>query len=64
MAVALFVGLTALDAVSTGNGGGGSSSNDNDWRDKKDEDEMERARRCARTAAAHIGRKTKSGRKR
>lgn len=64
MAVALFVGLTALDAVSTGNGGRGSSSNDNDWRDKKDEDEMERARRCARTAAAHIGRKTKSGRKR
>ena len=58
----MFVGLTALDAVSTGNGGG--SSNDNDWRDKKDEDEMERARRCARTAAAHIGRKTKSGRKR
>ena len=63
MAVALFVGLTALDSVSTG-GGGGGSGNDNDWRDKKDEDEMERARRCARAAAAHIGKKTKSGRKR
>ena len=63
MAVALFVGLTALDSVSTG-GGGSGSSNDNDWRDKKDEDEIERARRCARAAAAHIGKKTKSGRKR
>ena len=63
MAVALFVGLTALDSVSTGSGGGGSS-NDNDWGDRKDKDEMERARRCARTAAAHIGKKTKSGRKR
>lgn len=64
MAVALFVGLTALDTVSTGGSGGGGSSNDNDWRDKKDEEEMERARRCARAAAAHIGKKTKSGRKR
>jgi hypothetical protein len=63
MAVALFVGLAALDSVSTG-GSGGGSSNDNDWRDKKDEDEMERARRCARAAAAHLGKKTKSGRKR
>ena len=63
MAVALFVGLAALDTVSTG-GSGGGSSNDNDWRDKKDEDEMERARRCARAAAAHIGKKMKSGRKR
>lgn len=62
MAVALFVGLTAFDSVSTG--GGSGSSNDNDWRDKKDEDEMERARRCARAAAAHLGKKTKSGRKR
>lgn len=35
MAVALFVGLTALDTVSTGGSGGGGSSNDNDWRDKK-----------------------------
>ena len=64
MAVALFVGLAAFDTVSTGGSGGGGSSNDNDWRDKKDEDEMERARRCARAAAAHIGKKTKSGRKR
>ena len=64
MAVALFVGLTALDTVSTGGSGGGGSSNDNDWRDKKDEDEMERARRCARAAATHIGKKMKSGRKR
>lgn len=61
MAVALFVGLSALDSVSTGGGGGGSNNDDN-WRDKKDEDEIERARRCARAAAAHIGRKTKSGR--
>lgn len=64
MAVALFVGLLALDTVSTGGSGGGGSSNDNDWRNKKDEDEIERARRCARAAAAHIERKTKSGRKR
>lgn len=63
MAVALFVGLTALDTVSTGGGGGGSNNDDN-WRDKKDEDEIERARRCARAAAAHIERKTKFGRKR
>lgn len=63
MAVALFVGLTALDNVSTG-GGGGGSSNDNDWRDKKDEDEIERARRYARIAVAHLGKKTKSGRRR
>lgn len=64
MAVALFVGLSALDTVSTDGSGGGGSSNDNDWRNKKDEDEMERARRCARAAVAHIGKKTKSGRKR
>lgn len=63
MAVALFVGLTALDTVSTGSGGGGSS-NDNNWRDRKDEDEIERARRCARAAAAHLGKTPKSGRKR
>lgn len=63
MAVALFVGLTAFDTVSTGGGGGGSHNDDN-WRDKKDEDEKERAHRCARAAAAHIGRKTNSGRKR
>lgn len=64
MAVALFVGLAALNTVSSGGGGGGGSNNDNDWRDKKDEDEMERARRCARAAAANLGKKTKSGRRR
>lgn len=63
MAVALFVGLTALDTVSTGSGGGGSSNDDN-WRDRKDEDEIERARRCARAAAAHLGKTLKSGRRR
>lgn len=63
MAVALFVGLAALDTVSSG-GGGGGSGNDNDWRDKKDEEDIERARRCARAAAAHLGKRTKSGRKR
>ena len=63
MAVALFVGLTALDTVSTGSGGGGSSSDDN-WRDRKDEEEIERARRCARAAAAHLGKTPKSGRRR
>lgn len=63
MAVALFVGLAALDTIPTGSGGGGSS-NDNDWRDKKDEDEIERARRCARAAAAHLGKIPKSGRRR
>lgn len=62
MAVALFVGLTALDTVSSGSGGGGSS-NDNNWRDRKDEEEIERARRCAR-AAAHLGKTPKSGRRR
>ena len=63
MAVALFVGLTALDTVSTGSGGGGSSNDDN-WRDCKDEDEKERARRCARAAAASLGKIPKSGRRR
>ena len=62
MAVALFVGLTALDTVSTGSGGGGSSNDDN-RRDRKDEEEIERARRCAR-AAAHLGKIPKSGRRR
>lgn len=57
MAVALFVGLAALDTVSTGCNGGGGSSNDNEWRDKKDEDEIERARRCVHVAAAHLGKK-------
>lgn len=63
MAVALFVGLTALDTVSIGTGGGGSSNDDN-WRDRKDEEEIERARRCARAAAAHLGKTPKSGRTR
>lgn len=63
MAVALFVGLTALDTVSTGSGGGGSSNDDN-RRDRKDEDEIERARRCARAAAARLGKTQKSGRRR
>lgn len=63
MAVALFVGLTALDTVSTGSGGGGSSNDDN-RRDRKDEDEIERARRCARAAAVHLGKTLKSGRRR
>lgn len=63
MAVALFVGLTALDTVSTGTGGGGSSNDDN-WRDRKDEDEIERARRCARTAASCLGKTPKLGRRR
>lgn len=63
MAVALFVGLTALDTISTGGGGGGSSNDDN-WRDRKDKDEIERARRCARAAASRLGKTPKSGRKR
>ena len=63
MAVALFVGLTALDSVSTGSGGGGSSNDDN-RRDRKDEEEIERARRCARIAAARLGKAPKSGRRR
>lgn len=63
MAVALFVGLAALDTVSIGSGGGGSSNDDN-WRDHKDEDEIERARRCARAAAARLGKTPKSGRRR
>ncbi len=63
IAVALFVSLTVLDTVSTGSGGGGSNNDDN-WRDRKDEDEIERARRCARAAVAHLGKKTKSGYKR
>lgn len=61
MAVALFVGLTALDIVSTGSREGGLSNDDN-WRDRKDEDEIERARRCARIAAARLGKTPKSGR--
>jgi len=63
VAVAVFVGLTALDTVSTG-GGGGGASNDKDWRDRKDEDEIERARRCAHIATSKIGKIAKSGRKR
>lgn len=63
MAVALFVGLTTLDTVSTGSSGGGSSSDDN-WRDRKNEEEIERARRCARAAAARFGKTPKSSRRR
>lgn len=63
MAVALFVGLTALDTVSTGSGGGGSSNDDN-RRNRKDEDEIERARRCARAATGRLGKTPKSGRRR
>lgn len=63
MAVALFVGLTAFDTVSTGSGGGGSSNDDN-WRDRKDEEEIERARRCARAAVVRLGKTPKSGRRR
>ena len=63
MAVAMFVDLTALDTVSTGSGGGGSSNDDN-RRDRKDEDEIERARRCARAAATHLGKIPKSDRRR
>lgn len=63
LAVAIFVGLTALDAVSTG-GGGGGASNDNGWRDRKDEDEMERAIRCAHIATSKIAKIAKSGRRR
>lgn len=62
-AVAVFVGLTALDTVSTGSGGGGAS-NDNGWRDRKDEDERERAKRCAHIATSKIGKIAKSRRRR
>ncbi len=62
-AVAVFVGLTALDTVSTGSGVGGAS-NDNGWRDRKDEDERERAKRCAHIATSKIGKIAKSGRRR
>lgn len=61
-AVAVLVGLTALDTAPTG--GGGGASNDNGWHDRKDEDEIERARRCAHAAASKIGRIVKSGRRR
>lgn len=63
LAVAVFVGVTALDAVSTDGSGGGASNNDG-WRNRKDEDEMERARRCAHIATSKIGKVTKSGRRR
>lgn len=63
LAVAVLVGLTALDTAPTG-GGGGGASNDNGWHDRKDEDEIERARRCAHAAASKIGRIVKSGRRR
>lgn len=63
MAIALFGSLTALDTVSTGGAGGGSSYDDN-RRDRKDEDEIERARRCARAATAHLDKTPKSERRR
>lgn len=61
MVVALFIGLTVLDTVSTGSGGGGSSGDDN-RRDRKDEDEIECALRCARAAAAHLSKTQKKDR--
>lgn len=63
LAVAVFVGLTAPDTVSSG-GDGSGANNDDGWRDRKDEDEMERARRCAHIATGRIGKIAKSGRKR
>lgn len=63
IAVALFVGLTAFDTISSESCSGGSA-NDEGWRDRKDEDEQERARRCAHAAATHLGKKSKPGRKR
>ncbi len=62
-AVAVFVGLTALDTVSTV-GCGGGASNDDGWRDRKDEYERERAKHCARIATSRIAKIAKSGRKR
>lgn len=63
LAVAIFVGLTALDTVSTGSDGGGGG-NDGGWRDKKDEDEIGRARRCVRAAVGKIGKTMKKGHRR
>lgn len=61
-AVALFVGMMNVPAVPSG--GGGGTSNDLPWGRKEDEDEMDRARRCARTAIKKLGKKTKSSIKR
>lgn len=63
LAVAIFVGLTALDTVPAGSGGGGGG-NDEGWRDRKDEDEIERARRCAQAAVNRIGKIARTGRRR
>lgn len=57
-AVALFVGMMNTPTVPSG--GGGGTSNDLPWGRKEDEDEMERARRCARTATRKHGKKPKS----
>ena len=57
-AVALFVGMMSVLAVSTG--GGGGTSNDLPWGRKEDEDEMERAKRCAHAAIKKLGKKLKS----
>lgn len=57
-AVAMFVGMMSIPAVPSG--GGGGTSNDLPWGRKEDEDEMERARRCVRTAIKKFGKKPKS----
>lgn len=54
LAVAMFVGLTALDTASP-SGGGGGGGNDEGWRDRKDEDDLERARRCALASSRKLG---------
>lgn len=61
-AVALFVGIMSVPAVLSGCRGGTSSGLP--WGRKEDEDEMERARRCTRTAIAKHGRQPKTSRKR
>lgn len=57
-AVALFVGMMSIPAVTSS--GGGETSNDLPWGRKEDEDEMERARRCVRSAIKKFGKKPKS----
>lgn len=61
-AVALFVGM--MDVPTVPSGGGGGTSGDLPWGRKEDEDEMERARRCVRTAIKRFGKKSKSSIKR
>ncbi|WP_229099016.1 hypothetical protein [Bacteroides finegoldii] len=48
----------SVPTVPSGDGGG--TSNDLPWGRKEVEDEMERARRCARTAIRKLGKKPKS----